>query len=140
MSTDRGSGSASAGDAPTRGLLQSLRNIGPSLIGLLRTRLELFGIELAEEKERAAHLAVLAALVFLCAGLALLLVNVLVLAWFWDSHRYVAIVGLVVVYGGSALVGITRLQSALAARPPMFEATLAELKSDIEAFSRVRQD
>ncbi len=139
MSADRGSESASAANAP-RGMLSSLRSIGPSLIGLLRTRLELFGIELAEEKDRAAQLAVLGALALLFAGLALLMVNVLVLVWFWDSHRYLAITALVVAYGGLALLCVSRLQAAVAARPPMFEATLAELKADVEALSRVRQD
>lgn len=139
MSADRGSESASAGNAP-RGMLNSLRSIGPSLIGLLRTRLELLGIELAEEKERAARMAMLGALALLFAGLALLMVNVLVLAWFWDSHRYLAIIGLVVAYGGMALLCVLRLQSAVANRPPMFEATLSELKADVEALNRVRQD
>jgi len=139
MSADRGSESASAGNAP-RGMLNSLRSIGPALIGLLRTRLELLGIELAEEKERAARMAMLGALALLFAGLALLMVNVLVLAWFWDSHRYLAIIGLVGAYGGMALLCILRLQTAVANRPPMFEATLAELKADVEALNRVRQD
>lgn len=139
MSADRGSESASAGNAP-RGMLNSLRSIGPALIGLLRTRLELFGIELAEEKERAARMAMLGALALLFAGLALLMVNVLVLAWFWDSHRFLAIIGLVVAYGGMALLCVMRLQTAVANRPPMFEATLAELKADVEALNRVRQD
>jgi uncharacterized membrane protein YqjE len=139
MSADRGSESASAGNAP-RGMLNSLRSIGPALIGLLRTRLELLGIELADEKERAARMAMLGALALLFAGLALLMVNVLVLAWFWDSHRYLAIIGLVVAYGGMALLCVMRLQTAVASRPPMFEATLAELKADVEALNRVRQD
>ena len=139
MSADRGSESASAGNAP-RGMLNSLRSIGPALIGLLRTRLELLGIELAEEKERAARMAMQGALALLFAGLALLMVNVLVLAWFWDSYRYLAIIGLVVAYGGMALLCVMRLQTAVANRPPMFEATLAELKADVEALNRVRQD
>jgi uncharacterized membrane protein YqjE len=121
-------------------MLNSLRSIGPALIGLLRTRLELLGIELADEKERAARMAMLGALALLFAGLALLMVNVLVLAWFWDSHRYLAIIGLVVAYGGMALLCVMRLQTAVASRPPMFEATLAELKADVEALNRVRQD
>lgn len=140
MPTDRGSGSGSAGDAAPRGMLHALRSIGPALIALLRTRLELLGIELAEEKARAAQLAVLAAVGFLLAGLALLMVNVLILAWFWDSHRYIAISGLIVVYGAGALVCLSRIQAALATRPPMFEATLGELKADLEALNRVRQD
>ncbi len=140
MPDQNGSGRNSAGEAPTGGVFHSLRNIGPALFGLLRTRLELFGIELSEEKERAARLAMLAAFGLLFAGLALLMLNVLVLAHFWHTHRYEAILGLILLYGGGVVVCLRRLQADLAARPPMFEATMAELKADIEALSRVRQD
>lgn len=140
MPTDGGTGSDSAGESPRHGLLHSLRSIGPALISLLRTRLELFGIELAEEKTRAAELAILGALAFTFGALALLMLNVLVLAWFWDSHRYVAIIGLVAVYAAGSLLCVSRLAAMIRARPPMFEATMAELKSDLEAFNRVRQD
>ena len=139
MPADPADGSASAGGAQPRGVLHSLRSIGPSLISLLRTRLELFGIELAEEKARAAQMAVLGALALLFAGLTLLLINVLVLAWFWDSHRYIAIAGLVAFHGAGVVVCIGKLRAMLASRPPMFEATMADLKADIEALNIVRQ-
>lgn len=140
MPDQNGSGRNSAGEAPSGGVLHSLRNIGPALFGLLRTRLELFGIELAEEKERAAQLALLAAFALLFGGLALLMLNVLVLAHFWHTHRYEAILALILLYVGGVVVCVWRLRASLAARPPMFEATLAELKADIEALDRVRQD
>ena len=140
MPDQNGSGRSSAGEAPPGGVLHSLRSIGPALIGLLRTRVELFGIELSEEKERAAQLALLAAFVLLFAGLALLMLNALVLAHFWHTHRYQAILGLILLYGGGVVLCLWRLQASLAARPPMFEATMAELKADIEALNRVRQD
>ena len=140
MPDQNGSGRNSAREAPSGGVFHSLRNIGPVLFGLLRTRLELFGIELAEEKERAAQLAMLAAFVLLFGGLALLMLNVLVLAHFWHTHRYEAILALILLYVGGVAACIWRLQACLAARPPIFEATLAELKADIEALARVRQD
>ena len=139
MSEDSGARSGSGG-APPSGLFHSLRNLAPSLIALVRTRLELFGIELSEERARAVETALLAALTLLFAALTFLMLNVLVLAYFWESHRYLAIGVLAAVYGSAALVCGVRMQSALAARPPMFEATMAELKSDLEALNRVRQD
>ena len=129
----------SAGDAPPGGVFHSLRNIGPVLLGLLRTRLELFGIELAEEKERAAQVVLLAVCALLFGGLALLMLNLLVLAHFWHTYRYEAIAALFLLYGAGVVLCIRRLQASLAQRPPMFEATVAELKADIEALGRVRQ-
>ena len=128
-----------SGKAPASGILHSLRNVGPALIALARTRIELFGIELAEERGRAASLALQGALALLFAGLALLMVNILILAICWETHRYHAIVGLMVLYTAGALYLVTRIKEALAARSPMFEATLAELKADLDALNRARQ-
>lgn len=129
-------------DSPSRkegsGLLHSLRSIGPAALALLRTRLELFGIELAEERERTVALVVLGAMVFLFAALALMLINVLVLAIFWDSHRLAAISGLAILYVALAGWCVNVIRARQASRPPMFESTLAELKADLEALQRVR--
>ncbi|MFN0160478.1 MAG: phage holin family protein [Burkholderiales bacterium] len=122
------------------GLLHSLRSIGPSLLALLRTRLELLGIEVAEERARVVELTLLALAAAFCVALALLMLNVLVLAWFWDSHRVAAILALIVIYAIAGLVCIVRLKMQLAARRPLFEATMTELKSDLEALARARQD
>ncbi len=138
MSADQGA--ATGASAPPAGLLHSLRNIGPTLLALLRTRLELFGIELAEERGRAAELAVQGALALLFAAMTLLMVNVLILALSWENHRYAAIVGLIAFYIVGAALFAMRIQRALQSRPPIFDATLAELKADMEALNRVRQD
>ena len=128
-----------SGKAPASGILHSLRNIGPALIALARTRVELFAIELAEERGRVATLALHGALALLFAGLALLMVNVLLLVICWETHRYHAIVGLLILYAAGALYLVMRIKEALAARSPLFEATLAELKADLEALNRARQ-
>jgi uncharacterized membrane protein YqjE len=132
-------GSARAGRSGG-GMLGALRGIGPALVGLIRTRVELFGLELAEERARAGRLAVLGGAALLFAGMLLLLVNVLVLALFWDGHRYQAIVGLIVVHGVGFAWAAAAIKTSIDSRPPMFEATIAELKADLEALNRARQD
>jgi uncharacterized membrane protein YqjE len=130
----------SPGGAPPRGLLHALRSIGPSLAALLRTRLELLGIEAAQERERVIGQVVLAAVGGLCAALALLMLNVLVLAWFWASNRYGAIIALLVIYVIAAAACFARLRAQARSRRPPFEATLAELKADMEALGSARRD
>lgn len=122
------------------GLLHSLRSIAPSLLALLRTRLELLGIEVAEERERVVTLALLALAAGFFVALALLMLNVLVLAWFWDSHRLAVILTLFLIYAIAGLACFVRLRKQLASRRPLFEATMTELKSDLEALARARQD
>ena len=114
------------------GLVNSLRSLGPALLSLLRTRLELFGVELAEEKSRVVTLAVLGAAGALCAAMALLLVNFLVIAFFWEQ-RIAAVLALLAVYGIAALALLLTLKSKLAAHPMVFEATVDELKKDLTA-------
>jgi uncharacterized membrane protein YqjE len=140
MAAGQGSAGAAGDGASPGGLLYSLRAIGPAIVGLLRTRLELFGIELSEEKARAATFALLAGLAMVFGAFALLMINLLVLVWFWDTHRFAALLGMTGFYAGAAVLCLLRLKSHLAARPPMFESTMAELKADIEALSRARQD
>ena len=114
------------------GLVNSLRSLGPALLSLLRTRLELFGVELAEEKSRVVTLAALGAAGALCAAMALLLVNFLVIAFFWEQ-RIAAVLALLAVYGIAALALLLTLKSKLAAHPMVFEATVDELKKDLTA-------
>ena len=135
-----GNARAAEGQGQSGGILNSLREIGPAIIALMRTRVELLGIELAEEKARAASMAILAGLAFVFGAMALLMINVLVLAVFWDGYRYQAIVGLLAAYGVGGLFCALRLKSRTASRPPMFEATIAELKADLEALNRARRD
>lgn len=140
MTVANGSARAAGDQGQPGGILNSLRGIGPALLALLHTRVELLGVELAEEKARAASMAVLAGLAFLFGSMVLLMFNVLVLALFWDGHRYQAIVGLLVAHGAGAVACALRLKSQAASRPPIFEATIAEFKADLEALHRARQD
>ena len=76
--------------APTR-LGESLRGLADSGLATLQTRLELFSVELKEEKLRAGSFlfdTVLAAL-FVGFGIVFLLIFLTVL--FWDSHRLLAL-------------------------------------------------
>lgn len=134
-----GEGANRSDESAPGGILGAMRGIGPSLVALFRTRVELFGIELAEERARAGRLAVLGAVALLFAGMLLLLVNVLVLALFWDSHRVPAIIGLAVFHAAGLAWSAAAIKARIDSRPPMFEATIAELKADLEALNRARQ-
>ena len=100
-SPDPGDGGASA---PSR-------DVGAAVVGLIRTRLELLGIELREEAlylQRALVLGIVAAFVL---GGALVLAGVLVAAAFWDSHRLVALGGVAAFYAVAGTAGLMRLRS-----------------------------
>ena len=118
------------------GVFASIRALGPALLGLLRTRLELFSIELTEEKARVVGLAVLGVCAALFIALALVLLNVLLIIAFWEQ-RVAVVAGLFVLYAVIALVLGLKLKANLAAQPMLFAATVSELQADLAALKGV---
>lgn len=113
-------------------MFASLRGLAETLLGIAATRFDLLGVEVAEAKERLVALLVTAiALVFAFAFSALML-TLLVVALFWDN-RLAALAGCAVVYGAIGAWLWSRLRAQLAAHPPVFAATIAELNKDRDA-------
>lgn len=129
-----------AGLPPPKGPLDSLRSMGSDLVALAETRLELALLELREEGERRKAIVVLAAVGGVFLTLALLLLAFLVVVAFWDTHRIAAIVGVTLLYAAVGLGALWRLRAAQASAPPAFEATLAELRKDVEALRAGEKD
>jgi uncharacterized membrane protein YqjE len=124
----------SAKPAPASGgLFHSAKALLPTALALVRTRLELFGVELAEEKGRLLGIALLGVVAAVCLAMALLLLNIVVMVAFWDTHRWAALACLMAVYALVALVCIVMLRARLREQPMVFAATLEELKQDLEA-------
>lgn len=112
------------------GLLSSLKNLTISLIAIVHTRLELISADLEEGRERFISLLALAfiSLFSLCFGAVLL--TILVVVVFWDTHRLLvmgSLTTLFIVVG--AVIGAVVIRR-LKRMPRMFEASLAELIKD----------
>ncbi|WP_420226858.1 phage holin family protein [Pigmentiphaga litoralis] len=114
-------------------LVGSLRSLAATSVGILKTRLELVAIELAEEKTRLMGLLILALAGLLCLAIGLLMFSFLVVVAFWDTdHRLLSIVlvGLVYLLLGIGMLFAVRKKAIDA--PIAFEETLAELERDRE--------
>lgn len=118
--------------APSR-LGESLKGLADSGLATVQTRLELFAVELKEEKLRAGSFlfeTVLAAL-FVGFGIVFLLVFITVLLW--ENHRLLAFglatAALLVAGVWFASRAATRLRSG----SRLFASSLAELAQDREA-------
>ncbi|AIL60826.1 membrane protein [Pseudomonas alkylphenolica] len=81
----------------------SSKRLGAAVLGLLHGHVELFGIELQEQKARTLGLLLFAGLALVFALLLLVALSALVLVLLWDSYRLAGIVGLCVFYGVAAL-------------------------------------
>ncbi|CAM4375300.1 phage holin family protein [Bordetella muralis] len=121
------------------GLRTSVSSVASSLVGMLRTRLELFSLEAAEEKTRLIKLlgSAFAALLFLT--LAVLVFTVTIAVAFWPTeNRYVALGLLAAVYALVGLVLLLSIRRQLLFGPMPFAATVEELGRDAELLDRVR--
>ena len=110
----------------------SARRVGAAFLGLLHSHVELFGIELQEQKARTVSLLLFAGLALVFALLLLVGLSTLVLILFWDTYRLTAISGLCVFYALAAVFCVLRLKAAIFDESSPFHGTLEELSNDRE--------
>jgi uncharacterized membrane protein YqjE len=113
-----------------------LRRIFGSVFAILQTRLELIGIELAEEKDRLLGVLFLGLAAMMLATMALIALTALVAIAFWDTYRWQALAGITVVYAIAAVVCALKARNGLVNAPVVFEATLAEFEKDRDIFRK----
>ncbi|HEY1058077.1 MAG TPA: phage holin family protein [Limnobacter sp.] len=111
----------------------ALKRVAASLLGMGQTRLELMGVELAQARQAVVSTVLWGVVVVMAVAFASLFLGMAVVVLAWDSHRLAAILGCMVAYLLMALWAFSRLKAALAAQPPLFEATIAEFGRDRQA-------
>ena len=109
---------------------QPFKELLAVLSSALHTRLDLFVVELQEELERTKQtLALVLVLIFgISFGFALL--NIFLVALFWQNGWILAIGLLALVYLGAAAYAAIKLRGATLRPRGLFPATLAELGKD----------
>ncbi|QBF27692.1 hypothetical protein EXN22_19100 [Pseudomonas tructae] len=117
---------------PLAGAGPSSKRLGAAVLGLLHGHVELFGIELQEQKARTLSLLLFAGLALVFALLLLTALSGLVLVMLWDSYRLAGIIGLCVFYAIAALFCGLRLKAAVFDESSPFSSTLEELAKDRE--------
>ena len=110
----------------------SLRRFGAAFLGLLHGHVELFGIELQEQKANTLRLLLFAGLALVYALLLLVGLSLLVLIVFWDTNRLAAALGLCLFYVIGSLFCGWRLYQSINDESSPFSATLEELANDRE--------
>ncbi len=121
------------------GLRKSVFGVASSLVGLMRTRLELLALEAADEKARLLKVLGLAFAALLFLTLAVLVATIAIAVAFWPTEdRYLALGLLAGFYGIAGVVLLLVVRHGLVYGPTPFSATLEELGRDAELFERVR--
>jgi uncharacterized membrane protein YqjE len=104
-----------------------------TLIELVHARLDLAGVELQLEIQRATSVLLWAFAAIVLGIVALVMLAVTVLVAFWETHRLLAAAGITAVFALASLGIAFSVRRRLRTWPHMFGATLNELKSDAAA-------
>jgi uncharacterized membrane protein YqjE len=114
----------------TRGVLESLRGIGDNAIALLQNRVELFGLEIQEQKERLVRVILLAVGMLFLGNMAALVVTATIVVLAGPEARKPVLIVLSVLYIAATVAAFLMLRKELRAGPPPLSDTVSELKKD----------
>ena len=121
---------------PTEGgLLATVTRMFQTLRDVAGNRLELFLIEVKEERARMFAALLLLAVGVACALMTLLLITLTIIVLFWDTHRVLVLVVLTAIYAVTTTVAFVKLRSHLQRWQP-YSATLEEIKKDCACFKK----
>lgn len=114
---------------PKPGVFASLKRIADTLVAAVCNRIELFAVELQEEKGRLVEAILCTAAVVAFGLMTLSLVTLTVVVLFWENGRLIALGCLSVVHLAGTALAWRALQSRLKGRRA-FADTVEELRKD----------
>ena len=115
--------------APT-GFIGSFRAFGDGLLSTVHDRLELFSVELHEEKVRLIQIFTWISAAIFTGMMAVMFASLTLVYLFWESARLAVLGGLTVLYVAAFVVIVAAFRRYLARQPKPFAATLSEIEED----------
>jgi uncharacterized membrane protein YqjE len=112
------------------GFLDSLRGLGANLLGTVHDRVQLFGVELHEERLRLIQILLWIGAIAFAGVMAMTFVSLTLVYVFWESARLAVLGGLAAFYVAALLGAALAFRRYLARQPKPFDATLQELRED----------
>ena len=120
------------GESSPPGILASVRRLADAFLSTIENRVELFAVELQEEKCWLIATLLWAAAMIFFGGLAILLVVGTVVYLSPESARPWVLGGFSVIFVYLAINAIVGFRRSLRDKPPTLSDTVNELKKDIE--------
>lgn len=118
-----------------RGLFASAKGLLSTSVTLLHNRLELLGVELAEERARLISMLAYGGAAFLCVAAGLIFFAIFVTVLLWDSYRLLALGVFSALFLGAGIASLTLAISLGRSGSKLFSASLAELRKDRDALA-----
>ena len=124
------------GTASRAGLFASLKGLFGTSLALAQNRLQLLGVELAEERGRLLSLLTYGAIALICLSAGLVFLAVFLTVLLWDSHRLLALGVFSALFLGAGIATLLVAVNFARAGSTLFKASLAELARDREALAQ----
>lgn len=118
-----------------RGLFASTKGLLGTGVTLLHNRLELLGVELAEERVRLVSLLAYGGAAFLCIAAGLIFLAIFLTVLLWENNRLLALGVFSALFLGAGIASLMLTMSLARTGSKLFSASLAELRSDREALT-----
>lgn len=112
------------------GLLGSLRGFADGFIGTVHDRIELFSVELQEEKSRLVQTFIWAAAIVFLGMLALTFASLALVVLFWETAKVAVVISVAAIYWLAFAAAILGFKRHLSRQTKPFAATLRELQED----------
>ena len=120
-----------AGNPPGhRRLFASAKGLLGTGVTLVHNRLELLGVEVAEERARLFSLLAFGGAAFLCLAAGLVFLAIFLTVLLWDSNRLLALGVFAALFIGAGIASLTLAMSLAKSGSKLFSASLAELRKD----------
>jgi len=101
-----------------------------ALLATATNRVELFAVELQEEKCRLIEALLCVAVVAAMAMMTLAMITFTIVVIFWENGRLAVLISLSLAFLTGTVLAWRFLQNRLHKNPPPFSATIGELKKD----------
>lgn len=121
------------------GLFSSVRRVADTCVSSIHNRVELFALEVQEEKHRLVRLLLWSGAALFSAFLAITVITIAVVMLVPDEARNIAISAFGLLYAITAILVAIKLRSEIRNTPPPLDDTISELKKDLHAL-RSRND
>jgi uncharacterized membrane protein YqjE len=112
------------------GFLGSLRALGDSLLATVEDRLELFSVELQEEKFRLIQTFVWISAAVFSAMMTVTFASLTLVYLCWESARLAVLGGLALFFAGTLVAIIIAFRRFIARQPGPFAASQQEIGAD----------
>src|SRR3954451_17836340 len=113
---------SAASTPPSGGIIETVRSFLASWVAVVKTRVEIVSVEIEEQREWIEQLMLLALGALFCLSLGLILLTLLIVVLFWESHPLWVLGGFAFLYLGAGAVFLTTLRQKIKAKPRIFSA------------------